>query len=454
MSAARAAAGLAPEVEPPAAERPFTDFRLLLTTSAASLLAQLGDLARENLVALDLSSTAAEALAAAAKERPDAALIDLQLGETTAAADGDHHAAFELLRALRTRPGLERLPVGFVSATSRIADRIAAARAGGDLFLSRPLDPAAFVDGLRRLRAEAVSSHGSGRQRVLVVEPDDHLAAELAALLEGHGIDVVRIADAAPIIDVLERELPDLVLLEDHLPGLRGVDVCRMLRSTPRWHEQPVIFLTAADSLATRLSAFAAGADDWLRRPFLDEELVARVRVRIDRHRLLRDRADRDGLTGLLMRRPSLEQAAIRLAEARRHHRPLSLCLIDLDHFKGVNDLHGHLAGDRALALLGRLLSSRLRLEDVRCRWGGEEFLLVLPGEAAASAGFVVSRVLDEYAGVEQAGDRGATFHTSFSAGVATFPGDGETVDQLLAAADRRLYLAKASGRRVVVSEG
>jgi diguanylate cyclase (GGDEF)-like protein len=130
----------------------------------------------------------------------------------------------------------------------------------------------------------------------------------------------------------------------------------------------------------------------------------------------------------------------------------LSLALIDIDRFKVVNDSYGHLVGDHVLMSLGRLLGARFRLEDLRGRFGGEEFVIVFPAANAATAAGVLSRVLDEFRALPFRSDRGERFFVTFSAGVASFPQDGGTVDALLRAADRRLYQAKRSGRSHVVA--
>jgi diguanylate cyclase (GGDEF)-like protein len=223
-----------------------------------------------------------------------------------------------------------------------------------------------------------------------------------------------------------------------------------MLRTSAAWQDLPILFLSARNDVQSRIAAFDAGADDYLTKPVVEAELLARVKVRLERLRLLRDRADRDSLTGLMLRRAFIEGLKTRLTEARRHGRVLTLCLLDLDQFKLTNDRHGHLAGDRVLATLGKLLASRFRAEDLRGRWGGEEFILAFPGESSETIAGVLSRTLSEFRTISFSSENGGTFTSSFSAGIASFPEDGETPEALLARADRRLYEAKASGRSTV----
>jgi diguanylate cyclase (GGDEF)-like protein len=159
-------------------------------------------------------------------------------------------------------------------------------------------------------------------------------------------------------------------------------------------------------------------------------------------------------LTGLPTRRAFVEQFKMRLSEAHRHKRPVSLCLLDLDRFKQVNDTYGHLAGDRVLGGLGRLLASRFRTMDVRGRWGGEEFVLAFYGEDAETARMIIGRVKEEFDRMSFRGDHGETFEVRFSAGISSFPDDGRTFEELFRVVDQRLYAAKEAGRDRIEIEG
>jgi diguanylate cyclase (GGDEF)-like protein len=382
-------------------------------------------------------TTPAEAVVEARRARLDAALIDASAGE----------AALSLARELRAVPGHERLPLAFLSEQSGIDMRVAAAHAGASLFLQKPVDAYAFGAAVDQMLA-------LGRQemmRVLIVDDDPELIVSVAAVLEPEGILVRSAPDATRLVETLDEARPDLVLLDAMLPYVSGWDAIRIVRTTPEWRDVPILFLTGRTDLASRVAAFEAGADDYLGKPLVPEELLARVRVRLDRRRLLREMTERDPLTRCLSRRALLDALASRLSEARRHSRILSIALIDVDRFKRVNDTYGHLVGDHVLMALGRLLNARFRLEDVRGRWGGEEFVIVFPGETAHTAAVVLSRVLDEFRGLAFRGERGERFFVTFSAGVASFPADGVSVDALLRAADERLYEAKRGGRKHVV---
>jgi diguanylate cyclase (GGDEF)-like protein len=149
----------------------------------------------------------------------------------------------------------------------------------------------------------------------------------------------------------------------------------------------------------------------------------------------------------LLTRRAFTESILSRIAEAQRSRRHLSLCLLDLDRFKSINDSYGHSVGDKVLSAFGALLGMRFRLQDLRGRWGGEEFVLGFYGEWAESAREILSRVTAEFAKISFDGGNGVRFNVTVSGGIATYPVDGRSLEELVSAADQRLYAAKFAGR-------
>jgi diguanylate cyclase (GGDEF)-like protein len=413
--------------------------RLLVVDADPQVRAQLERLGRAKLLTVVAVGTAREAIALSETEDFEAAIIDGSLGNEAVGLARE-------LRAVRKQP---RLPLAFLSERVDVERRIEAAHAGASLFLPKPVDEYAFsaaVDQMIALGSEE-------KMRVLVVDDDRDFVACVAAVLEPVGIVVRTAADATRLVETLEEARPDLVLLDAMLPGVSGWDAIRIVRTIPEWRDLPVIFLTGRTDLESRVSAFEAGADDYLAKPLVPEELLARVRVRLDRRRLLREETERDSLTHCLSRRTLLHAFASRLSEARRHGQLLSAALLDVDRFKRVNDAYGHLVGDHVLMALGRLLNERFRLEDLRGRWGGEEFVIVFPNCPAGTAAAVLSRVLDEFRRLAFRSERGERFFVTFSAGVGSFPGDGTSVDALIRAADHRLYMAKRGGRGHVVVE-
>jgi len=165
---------------------------------------------------------------------------------------------------------------------------------------------------------------------------------------------------------------------------------------------------------------------------------------------MVQDRADRDGLTGLLIRRAFNDALLALMASAKRRGSTVAVCLIDLDHFKSINDTYGHLAGDRVLSALGRLLSSSFRVEDLRGRWGGEEFVVAFSDESAGSAKAILERARHEFVRFYFDGEHGERFQATFSAGIACYPEAGQTIEEVFKVADRRLYAVKEAGRNQI----
>ncbi|HVY62832.1 MAG TPA: diguanylate cyclase [Planctomycetota bacterium] len=420
----------------------FGGSRVLVVDSDPEFLGFVEEVGKRQLFEIAGVRTAEDAIERAKRLPLDVAFIDAKLGP-----GGD--AAFALARELRGHAD-DALPLGFLSVDDTLASRVAAAHAGASLFLAKPVDGDAFGNAVRQL----VGLRQVARPSVLIVDRDEAEAARIATVLRQTGMMATVLTEPEGFLGVLEDTRPDLVLLDVVLDGLSGLDLCRTLRTAIRWQDVPIIFITAETGVETRLAAFKAGGDDYLVKPIVNEELLARIQVRLDRARLLRERADRDALTGLMLRRAFMEGLGARLSEARRYGRPLTLCLLDLDKFKRANDTHGHLAGDRVLAGLGKLLASRFRAEDLRCRWGGEEFVLAFPGTAGEPIQGALSRVLGEFSELSFHGDKGESFRMTFSAGMATFPADGDAAPQLLERADRRLYAAKRAGGNRVLRDG
>jgi diguanylate cyclase (GGDEF)-like protein len=372
----------------------------------------------------------------------------LGLGTDAGTGQGGAEHAFDLARQLRALDGYADLPLAFLASESCVAHHIAAVHAGGSLFLTKPLDARAFAGAVHSLEAE----RHTRRPRVLVLDDEPEVARALAGTLAAQRMDAYFLSSPLEILDALEQVQPSLLLLDVDMPELSGLEVCKMLRASARWKDLPVLLATADASEEVRIACFEAGADDYVHKPVSERELLARIHARLERLRLQRERADRDTLTGLLLRHAFAEALAARLNDAQRDHRPVSIALLDLDGFKRLNDDHGHLAGDRVLAAFGKLLATAFRANDLRGRWGGEEFVVAFCGEDAASATAILERTRRELEARSFQGDHGAPFRVTFSAGVAAYPHDGLALDQLLQAADRRLHAAKAAGRARIES--
>lgn len=302
----------------------------------------------------------------------------------------------------------------------------------------------------------------AAKTRVLIAE-DDPISLRLVETLLGKwGYEPVVARDGVEASEALDVEgAPRLAILDWMMPRKDGLAVCRDLRKQMNRPYVYVLLLTAKTQEQDLIEGLGAGADDYLTKPFSGEELRARLfageRIVAVQNQLvqareaLREQAIRDPLTGLFNRRYLEESLEREVRRAEHGHQPLSVLMLDLDHFKQFNDTHGHAAGDALLKQVGALLESRTRREDVACRYGGEEFVLILPGAPLK----VAWRRADEIrSAIERTRlDDGPHATVTVSVGLACFPdhqGDGQA---LLAAADQALYRAKDEGRnRVAVS--
>ena len=299
--------------------------------------------------------------------------------------------------------------------------------------------------------------------RILVVEDDLTLRMTIAAALRDAGLQVWQTGSASVAAAAIATCAPDVVLLDAELQDGNGFALYAEMRRLEQGRDVPVIFMSGARlDEKTVVDALSAGAADYMRKPFGVGELVARVTVALRTRRAQLDLvrlSTTDALTGLLNRRAFFEALERERRRAERYGQPLSLAILDLDHFKSVNDEHGHAAGDRVLSATGRLVQQMLRSSDVGGRIGGEEFAFILPatdGDGAIAFAEKI-RVAIGACGVD-VGEPSRLCVTA-SVGVACAPGHHlaatESAITLLAGADAALYAAKRAGRnRVALSTG
>ncbi|MBX9568523.1 MAG: diguanylate cyclase [Candidatus Obscuribacterales bacterium] len=409
--------------------------RVLVVDEDEAFLDVVEHLGRQSNVAIIKAPSEGLAMNAALMHQLDAAIIDVK--------EDSQEKAFKLAIDLRSLPGYDTLPLAFLSA-EKMRPSVEAAHVGASLHLDKPLDANALEAAVRHL----VAIRQGGRPKVMVVDDDPDFTAKIAFDLRNDNLLVRTVHDPLKLLEALQEFPPDVMLLDVMMPGMNGFQVCQMLRGMPRWRDLPIIFITAEIHIEARVKAFTSGADDYLPKPVVTEELLARVRVRLEKSRLLKERSDKDTITGLLLRRAFVEQFNSMLADCERNNSVMSVCLMDVDHFKKVNDTYGHIAGDSVLSGFGQLLLRRFRVDDLRGRWGGEEFIIAFRREDKQTMCAAINRVQDEFSKITFESEDNRQFHVSFSGGIASYPDDGATLHELLSVADKRLYNAKHAGRR------
>jgi len=305
-----------------------------------------------------------------------------------------------------------------------------------------------FLDGAQEL----LGGMPRDATRVLAIEDDEDQAEILRVELDEPGREV----EVAPTRAAGERAIrenpPDLVILDLMLPDGDGRDILVELRSQPATAATPVIVLTARDEPAVRSECFALGADEVLVKPADAEIVRAAVSSLVRRTAALRRLAQEDHLTGL-PNRAAFSRIFLRLqALAERNEEPLALALLDVDYLKEVNDRHGHAVGDRLLRQLSRVVQGALRESDVLARWGGDEFVTLLPNTDVSGAREAIEKARRRFRKrARETTEVELPESLSFSAGI-TGVGAGEGVEEAVARADHVLYRAKSSGRDSVLA--
>lgn len=293
--------------------------------------------------------------------------------------------------------------------------------------------------------------------RLLVAEDDPVTREYLVTLLKGHGMQIVIAEDGHKAVARAREGQVDLVLLDIMMPGLDGLDCCRLIKSTMQDGFLPVVLVTARADTDSRVAGLRIGADDYVCKPFDERELLARLNNLLRLKRMhdqiteakerLAALAVRDDLTELFNYRYLQTRVSDEFKRAERYREPLSCVMVDIDYFKRINDRHGHDAGDNVLREVANRLRKAVREVDVVARYGGEEFLLVLPSTNFSGALSVAERVWRSIGG-EEFVLGGASECITASVGVAVYPSrDIKTKEQLLKSADRALYQAKHEGR-------
>lgn len=432
-------ATLDPDIPPPAKKSERRRRRtLLVVDDDEDFLHLMRALARRHSVPIVTGQTIEAGLVAVEGLDLSAAILDVHL------AGG---SSFRAVTEIRARVRNKDLPIIFTSADGHLETRVAAVAAGADRFLDKPLSPQHFAELLHQVPFSEQTA-----TRIVVLDDDEIVLEKYESELREAGHLVRGINSASHLLETLDNVRPDALLLDVNLEGISGVEVCRALRASQRWQFLPILMFSSDRDAEMRVRAYRAGASDVLSKPLAVEELIARVTVQAERIRLMREHSDRDALSGVMLRRAFVEAVQRALAVCDREQKPLVLVLCDLDHFKQINDTHGHLVGDRVISAFGDLLRTRFRLEDLRGRWGGEEFILAFAGQTLDFGRSVAERLLQDFSRTTFALEDGGEFRASFTAGVAAFPNDGESLDLLVKRADQRLYRGKEEGRGRVIS--
>jgi two-component system cell cycle response regulator len=418
----------------------------------------------------------ADALEICARSECDIVLLDVMMPEM----DG-----FEVCRRLKTNPATHHLPVVMVTALDQPSDRLRGLEAGADDFLTKPVSDVILIARVRslsrlkmvtdelRMRAltsreigmqspehEAVADAGRGG-RVLLVDDRQSSYERMAEILGKEQTVEVEPDPQAALITAADGDY-DLVIVSLGLENFDGLRLCSQVRSLERTRNVPILAIADSESNARMVRGLEIGVNDFLMRPIDKNELLARARTQVRKKRYterLRDNmqmsielALTDALTGLFNRRYMESHLGSLTEQAMARGKPLSVLVLDMDYFKAVNDTHGHEAGDDVLREFAQRVKRSIRGIDLACRYGGEEFVVVMPETDIAVATMVAERLRRRIAAEPFPIDRGTrAIEVTISIGISAFNGEGDSAADVIKRADQALYQAKRDGRNRVV---
>jgi diguanylate cyclase (GGDEF)-like protein len=333
----------------------------------------------------------------------------------------------------------------FVSDADTFDLRLQAVRAGGEAFFVTPLETSRVID-----RIDALASPGDREPfHILIVDDDPESVSQVAHILQSVGMVTSVVTDPWKVPSIMSEAKPELILMDMYMPDCNGGELAVLVRQHESYVGVPIVFLSVEADPEKQMEALRRGADAFLTKPPRREQLVSIVTSRAEQTRAMRFFMERDSLTGLLNHSNIKQNLATELQRASRIGTELSFVMLDLDHFKSVNDTYGHTAGDKVLKSLARLLQDRLRKTDIVGRYGGEEFAVVLFNTGPETAGRIMNEIRESFSRIRQRIGK-KDFFVTFSCGIASFPGIRDATG-LSEAADRALYRAKEGGRNKVV---
>jgi len=296
---------------------------------------------------------------------------------------------------------------------------------------------------------------------VILAVDDNETNIDILLELLGEKYDVMVAIDGVSALEIAQEEEIDLILLDIMMPEMDGYEVCKRLKQNPKTKEIPVIFLTAKSDEDSIEKAYDVGGIDYITKPFRPKELLARVNRELKIQSLikelkasyekLQELAQTDPLTRLYNRRYFSEISSNILNLAKREKKPLSVVMLDIDKFKRVNDTYGHQVGDEVIVSLANILKANKRESDIVCRYGGEEFVILLPNTPIDGAVNFANKLREKVQNYILNLDDGTTLKFTISLGVASVNLEKEeSIEKALNRADEALYESKNSGRNRV----
>lgn len=375
-----------------------------------------------------------------AKRHPSIIIMDVDF-------TGKMHFGLDLMYQMQQEQS-HTMPVIFWSEESEdIFTRLKATRAGSIHFHTGKMDLGIIIEEI-----EAVANIAPPTPyRVLVVDDSKSQAYQLEMMLSQAGLITQVINDPMLVLDALEEFQPEIILMDMFMPGCSGMEMANVVRQQEKYLGIPIVFLSAEDNNDLRMRALRNGGDEFLVKPIDSLHLATVIKSKGERSRSVTNIMQRDSLTSLLNHTTILRQLDETVARAKETKTPICFAMLDIDHFKNVNDTHGHPVGDKVIKSLALLLKQRLRKTDLVGRYGGEEFAVVLTNIQLADAVKIFDEIRMRFSQFKHVGES-AEFCSTFSAGVVQLT--DTNASNLTVLADEALYQAKRAGRNRVCAAG
>jgi diguanylate cyclase (GGDEF)-like protein len=365
--------------------------------------------------------------------KPQAIFMDIIFKE-------ERDAGTQMITAMREKDEVT-CPVIYMSARDDMQARLNAVRSGGVAFLCKTFN----LGDLKTILDLIVPLQKNIIHKVLIIDDDKISAEYCTAILEHAGIQVTCLDSPENVFEDIVNFDPDVILLDMYMPNINGVEMASVIRQHQNFAAIPIVIMSGETDINKQFKMRSAGADDFILKPFKPHHLVDTILNRIQRSRQTKHLIYTDGLTGLMLFSKIKDQITNLLDSCVRYNLDFSVALIDLDHFKTVNDTYGHLTGDQILRGFAEFLLARVRKSDIVTRSGGEEFTIVFPYTSGTNAQRAVKSFAEAYSHRIQHAN-GKEFTVTFSAGVASVEHYQE-LESILSAADQALYRAKENGR-------
>jgi diguanylate cyclase (GGDEF)-like protein len=324
------------------------------------------------------------------------------------------------------------IPTLVLSQIDSLTNRLKVARAGASSFVVKPTTATVIWQTINQLLQHQQSAIAS----ILIVDDDVVFLSALRSLLEPWGIRVTILETPVNFWSVLQATTPDLLILDIEMPEINGIELCQALRSDPDWQELPILFLTARQDVETIEQVFAVGGDDYISKPVVGAELIARINNRLDRSRLLHNLATQDRLTGLKNRPQSSRELEIALQQAQKSQQPFCLALLKMTELQQINLKYGHSIGDRVLRQWGKIIQAAFRGNEITAYWGNGDFIIGIPNLNQTLAQEHLLEALTILRKQVFTSSKGNRFQVTFNCSVAEFPKQGNTLHSLYQACD------------------